>query len=55
MIGFADQLTDEEIWTIIQYERSFSDGHGHRGGMGPRHDGGTSGPPGCCADQDQNR
>jgi mono/diheme cytochrome c family protein len=55
MIGFGDQLTDEEIWTIIQYERSFSDGHGHHGGMGPRHDGGGSGPPGCCAGQEPNR
>jgi mono/diheme cytochrome c family protein len=55
MIGFGDQLTDEEIWAIIQYEHSFADGHGHHGGMGPRHDGGGSGPPGCCAGQEPNR
>lgn len=41
MIGFGDQLSDEEIWSIIQYERSFSGEHGpgmmgHGGGMGPR-------------------
>jgi mono/diheme cytochrome c family protein len=47
MIGFSDRLSDEEIWTIIQYERSFSDGHGHRGEIGPRHDGGK----GCCGGQ----
>ncbi len=40
MIGFGDQLTDEEIWSIIQYERSFAGerGHGmmgHGEGMGP--------------------
>lgn len=35
MIGFADQLTDEEIWALIQYERTFAKGHGRRGGMGP--------------------
>jgi mono/diheme cytochrome c family protein len=50
MIGFGDQLTDEEIWTVIQYERSFADGHGHRGGMGPRHDGGK----GCCGGLEPN-
>lgn len=40
MIGFGDQLTDEEIWSIIQYERSFAGEHGagmmgHEKGMGP--------------------
>jgi mono/diheme cytochrome c family protein len=39
MIGFGDQLSDEEIWSIIQYERSFAGEHGpgmmgHREGMG---------------------
>ena len=39
MIGFDGQLTDEEIWTIIQYERSFGGEHGpgmmgHGEGMG---------------------
>ncbi|MCX5723595.1 MAG: c-type cytochrome [Nitrospirae bacterium] len=34
MIGFAGQLTDEEIWAIIQYERSFAGAHGP-GMMGP--------------------
>jgi mono/diheme cytochrome c family protein len=40
MIGFNGQLTDEEIWAIIQYERSFVGEHGpgmmeHGEGMGP--------------------
>lgn len=35
MIGFGDQLTDEEIWSIIQYERSFAGDHGP-GMMGKR-------------------
>lgn len=40
MIGFGDQLSDEEIWSLIQYERSFAGDHGPgmmgRGkGMGP--------------------
>jgi len=39
MIGFGGQLTDEEIWSIIQYERSFAGEHGpgmmgHGEGMG---------------------
>ena len=44
MIGFGDQLSDDEIWSIIQYERSFAGSHGpgmmgqgeDRGGMGHR-------------------
>jgi mono/diheme cytochrome c family protein len=36
MLPFGGVLTDEEIWTVIQYERSFSGGHGPMGGMGPR-------------------
>lgn len=35
MIGSAGQLTDEEIWALIQYERTFSADH-RPGGMGPR-------------------
>ncbi len=40
MVGFGGQLTDEEIWSIIQYARSFAGEHGPgmmgRGeGMGP--------------------
>ncbi len=34
MVGFGEQLTDEEIWSIIQYERSFAGMHGP-GMMGP--------------------
>lgn len=32
MIPFGGLLSDEEIWTVIQYERSFAGGRG-RGGM----------------------
>jgi mono/diheme cytochrome c family protein len=45
MIGFEGTLSDDEIWSIIQYERSFARGHGPRHGMG-RHGGmGRMGPP----------
>jgi mono/diheme cytochrome c family protein len=44
MIGFEGTLSDDEIWAIIQYERSFAAGHGSRHGMG--HGGmGRMGPP----------
>jgi mono/diheme cytochrome c family protein len=49
MIGFGDQLSDEEIWSIIQYERSFAGEHG-RGMMGPggrEHRGPMGGMGGC--------
>jgi mono/diheme cytochrome c family protein len=40
MVGFSGQLTDEEIWSLIQYVRSFAGKHGpgmmgHGEGMGP--------------------
>ena len=40
MVGFVGQLTDEEIWALIQYARSFAGEHGpgmmgHGEGMGP--------------------
>ncbi len=38
MIGFGPVLSDEEIWALIQYERTFARRHGmmgHREGMGP--------------------
>lgn len=40
MIGFGPVLSDEEIWSLIQYERTFAGGHGrgrmgHGQGMGP--------------------
>ncbi len=50
MVGFGGQLTDEEIWSIIQYERSFAGDHGpdmmeHGAGMGSMmgEDGGMGG------------
>ena len=40
MVGFGGQLTDEEMWSLIQYVRSFAGEHGpgmmgHGAGMGP--------------------
>ncbi len=49
MVGFAGQLTDEEIWSLIQYERTFSRHRGpHQGmrGMGGRGPMGQMGPRG---------
>ncbi|MDR4494854.1 MAG: cytochrome c [Nitrospirales bacterium] len=44
MIPFGGLLTDEEIWTVMQYERSFA---GDPRGGGPRHGrGGRHGGPG---------
>lgn len=51
MIGFGDQLADEDIWAIIHYERSFSAGHGSQRGMGGQHSGSMD-SRGCCAGQD---
>lgn len=34
MIGFGDLLSDEEIWSIINYERSFAGEHGQGRGRG---------------------
>jgi mono/diheme cytochrome c family protein len=63
MIGFGGQLTDEEIWSIIQYERSFAGAHGPGmmgdgegmgpmmgpgGGMGGMGHGGPRGSMGSC-------
>jgi mono/diheme cytochrome c family protein len=40
MIGFGPLLSDDEIWSVIHYERTFAGGQGRRGmgrgqGMGP--------------------
>jgi mono/diheme cytochrome c family protein len=40
MVGFGEQLTDKEIWSVIQYLRTFGGEHGpgmmgHGEGMGP--------------------
>ncbi len=52
MIGFGDQLTDEEIWAIIRYERSFAGEQGHRMGPGGSmgHMGTHQGMGGCKAE-----
>ena len=63
MVGFGEQLTDEEIWRIIQYMRSFVGEHGpgmmgHGEGMGPMM-GPGSGMGGCegegCPKSDSNQ
>jgi mono/diheme cytochrome c family protein len=50
MIGFGQVLSEEEIWSLIQYERTFAGRHGRRGmnhgkGRGPmmEQDGGMDG------------
>jgi mono/diheme cytochrome c family protein len=60
MIGFGSMLSDEEMWAIIEYERSFAGGHGRerpmgRGGMGemgrgPERGMGSPDRP-CCDDE----
>ena len=59
MIGFGSMLSDEDVWAIIQYERSFSRGHGRgrhmgeggMGRMGPRGpEGGMGRSEGACGD-----
>lgn len=54
MVGFSELLTDEEIWSLIPYLRSFAGEQGpgmmgHKGGMGPmmRDGGGMGGMGGC--------
>ncbi len=63
MVGFGGQLTDEEIWRIIQYMRSFAGGQGpgmmgHGEGMGPMM-GPNGGMGGCegegCPKSDSNQ
>ena len=54
MIPFGGLLTDEEIWTVMEYERSFAKGRGPGGmgrhrGMGPRGHGGHHGQKGMGA------
>ena len=59
MIGFGGQLTDEEMWSLIQYVRSFAGEHGpgmmgHGAGMGPG--GGMGGCEGKgCPQSDSNQ
>ncbi|MEW6544657.1 MAG: cytochrome c [Nitrospirota bacterium] len=48
MVPFGGQLTDEEIWAVIQYERSFAGGRG-----GPRRGMGGMGPKGCCGPESE--
>jgi mono/diheme cytochrome c family protein len=40
MVPFGGLLSDEEIWAVIQYERSFAGEHGSHGGRGPMGRGG---------------
>ena len=53
MVGFGGQLTDEEIWSILQYERSFAGEHGpgmvgHGEGMGGLEQGRPRDGMGAC-------
>jgi len=50
MIPFGGLLSDEEIWAVIQYERSFAEVRGPGHGMGRRGRTGGMGmdEPGCC-------
>ncbi len=50
MLPFGGLLTDEEMWTVIRYERSFAGEHGPGMGMGPRGRGGMGMSPGSCCD-----
>jgi len=57
MIPFGGLLTDEEIWTVMQYEGAFANGQGPGGmgrhrGMGPSNEGGHRGPHERHGDQD---
>lgn len=52
MIGFVGQLTDEEIWAIMQYVRTFSRHQGMRG-MGGRGPMGHMGPRGGMDQPDE--
>jgi len=41
MVGFGQVLSDDEIWSVLQYERTFAGMHGRQGmghgkGMGPK-------------------
>lgn len=44
MIGFGNILSDDEIWSIMQYEETFAGGRGPRRGMGPSEGMGRMGP-----------
>ena len=64
MIPFGEVLTDEEIWSIIQYERSFADDRasgmggmgqtGPLGGMVPRGPMGGMGGEGTCCERSED-
>ena len=59
MIPFGGLLTDEEIWTVMQYEQSFAKGRGPGGmgrhrGRGPR-GGGPRGPQGMDGPRGRHR
>lgn len=52
MVGFGPVLSDDEIWSVIQYERTFAGMHGRQGmghgkGMGP-----MMGPSGGMGDME---
>ncbi len=50
MIGFGNVLSDDEIWSVIRYLRTFAGSHGPGEGMGPGRGKSRMGPrgEGCC-------
>nr|MBI3613236.1 c-type cytochrome [Nitrospirota bacterium] len=54
MIGFGNVLSDDEIWSLIGYLRTFSGSHGPGEGMGPGRGMGPRGE-GCCGKEGGDR
>jgi mono/diheme cytochrome c family protein len=57
MIGFGSVLSDDEIWSVIRYLRTFAGSHGPDGGMGRHRGMGRMGPggEGCCEGEARDR
>lgn len=57
MIGFGNVLSDDEIWSLIRYLRTFAGGHGPGEGMGRGRGMGRMGPrrEGCCGEGAMDR
>lgn len=57
MIGFGTVLSDEEIWSVIRYLRTFAGSHEPGEGMGPGRGMGRMGGrgDGCCGGETSDR
>lgn len=57
MIGFGNVLSDDEIWSVIRYLRTFAGNHGPGGGMGRGRGMGRMGSrgEGCCEGEASDR